>query len=199
MLIWLCALKCEAKPVIDFYRLHKADAPSPFRLYRNQQVACVVSGIGRTAMHAATLWSHNLDDASVTTIRFNLGIAGQRDLDLGSLRLAASFADDNGSIILPANLPLDSSIGTMSLVTCDQPQDLYPADAMIDMEGQGFAEAARTLPGKKWFQSIKIISDNRHNPPHRDKAVISDLIAPHMPLIDRFARTTIDRANLADE
>ena len=56
MLIWNCALHCEAKPIIDYYRLKKDPAENAFDVYQDERIACVVSGIGGINMAAATAW-----------------------------------------------------------------------------------------------------------------------------------------------
>ena len=56
MLIWVCAMHCEAKPVIDFYRLKKSHDDNAFDLYRGDKMACIISGIGKLASAAASAW-----------------------------------------------------------------------------------------------------------------------------------------------
>ena len=53
MLIWVSALHCEAKPVIDFYRLKKSHEDNAFDLYRGDGMACIISGTGKIASSAA--------------------------------------------------------------------------------------------------------------------------------------------------
>ena len=54
MLIWVCALHCEAKPVIDYYRLSKSHDDNAFDLYQSDRMICVISGSGKLASAAAT-------------------------------------------------------------------------------------------------------------------------------------------------
>ena len=76
MLIWVCALHCEAKPVIDFYRLKKSHDDTAFDLYRGDDMVCIISGTGKVASSAACAWlaARYADAASLAWI--NLGIAG---------------------------------------------------------------------------------------------------------------------------
>ena len=76
MLIWVCALHCEAKPVIDFYRLKKSHDDNAFDLYRGENMACIISGMGKLASAAASAWiaARYEDSASIAWI--NLGVAG---------------------------------------------------------------------------------------------------------------------------
>ena len=76
MLIWVSALHCEAKPVIDFYRLKKSHDDNAFDLYRGDNMACIISGTGKVASSAACAWiaARYEDEASIAWI--NLGTAG---------------------------------------------------------------------------------------------------------------------------
>jgi len=199
MLIWVCALKCEAKPLIDLYRLRKEKAPQPFSLYRGDGLACVVSGIGRPAMQTATHWSGHLASNNGCNVWINLGIAGHASLPIGALRLAASFALPGDLAPLAASLPIDPSIEALPLITFDAPQSAYPAQAMADMEGHAFALAAQAITSPKWRHSIKIISDNAASGATRNKPFISGLIAEQLHSIDQFAQTIVHQANLAHD
>ncbi len=199
MLIWICALKCEAKPLIDLYRLRKEKAPQPFSLYRGDGMACVVSGIGRPAMRKATRWSGHLASNRSGNVWLNLGIAGHARLPIGTVRVAASFALPGDLAPLPAGLPIDSSIEALPLITFDTPQHAYPAQAMVDMEGHAFALAAHAMTSPKWRHSIKIVSDNAASGATRNKPFISELIAEQLPSIDQFAQTIVHQANLAHD
>lgn len=194
MLIWLCALKCEAKPLVDHYRLRRDTDNGPFRLYRGEQTACVVSGVGQRAMRTATEWSAWLAQPGAPVVRINLGIAGHAELDIGTLRLAESFGRADSTTALANALPVTTAIDSLPLISYDQPQELYPEHAMIDMEAYGFAVSAQLLADPKWRQSLKVISDNAGKPATRDKNAVSNLLAAQMDNIDRFARDMLTEA-----
>lgn len=85
MLIWVSALHCEAKPVIDFYRLKKSHEDNAFDLYRGDGMACIISGTGKIASAAACAWiaARYQDEPSIAWI--NLGIAGAAQHDIGRI------------------------------------------------------------------------------------------------------------------
>ncbi len=56
MIRFVVALYSEAKPLVAHYKLSLV--PGPFRIYRNEQAAVVVSGIGKAAAAAATSYLH---------------------------------------------------------------------------------------------------------------------------------------------
>ena len=82
MLIWVCALHCEAKPVIDFYRLKKSHDDTAYDLYRGQDMACIVSGPGKLASAAATAWIAGRQQQTASLTWINLGCAGAAELDI---------------------------------------------------------------------------------------------------------------------
>lgn len=103
MLIWVCALHCEAKPVIDFYRLKKSHEHSAFDVYRGDDMTCVISGVGKVASAAASAWiaAGYRDHTTLTWI--NLGVAGAAEHDIGELFLLNKVVDaDSGQRYYPA-------------------------------------------------------------------------------------------------
>ena len=85
MLIWVIALHCEAKPIIDFYRLKKTTAHKGFDLYQNQHMQCVISGIGKINAAAATAWVAALNQDQPSLAWINSGTAGGAEHALGSI------------------------------------------------------------------------------------------------------------------
>ena len=103
MLIWVSALHCEARPVIDFYRLRKSHDDNAFDLYRGDNMACIISGPGKVASSAACAWiaARYEDEASIAWI--NLGTAGAAQHDLGTLFSLHQIIDaDDGHRYYPA-------------------------------------------------------------------------------------------------
>ena len=85
MLIWISALHCEAKPVIDHYRLKKSPQHRAFDLFHNDEMCSVISGIGKNAVAAATAWMGGLQHASHSLCWINLGVAGTAEKELGEI------------------------------------------------------------------------------------------------------------------
>ena len=102
MLIWVTALHCEAKPVIDNYRLRKSPRERAFEVYLGDGMACIVSGSGKLASAAACAWlaaAHG--DTPLAWI--NLGIAGAAEHDIGAACLLDKIVDaDTGQCYFPA-------------------------------------------------------------------------------------------------
>ena len=141
MLIWVCALHCEAKPVIDFYRLKKSHAETAFDLYQGDKMACIISGTGKIASAAATAWAAaKFNDEPVVWI--NLGIAGAAEHPVGSIFLVTQVIDpDSGQNYYPVTVT-SSSLDTISCISLNQPSLDYHPRHLFDMEASGFFDSA---------------------------------------------------------
>ena len=192
MLIWVCALHCEAKPLIDSYRLKKLGHPNTFDCYQNADVSCIVSGMGSINMAAATAWSasHFSDNGSSAWI--NLGIAGHQYLDIGTTILASQVRQvDQDACIYP--VPLPRILMTRMPVESQQKENYQYSDKFVyDQEAFAFLKTASRFSPLELCQSIKVISDNDHTPPTRNKNQISELIAEAIPGIKSFADALLE-------
>ena len=187
MLIWSCALHCEAKPVIDYYRLKKAPAERAFDVYQNQHIACVVSGIGGINMAAATAWSAAHFNDSSPACWINLGIAGHKSLAVGELVVAGQITQaNNPHAIYPVPL-LKHRHPLKPVISHPHEQSQYVDEALCDMEAYAFIHTASRFSPLELCQSLKIISDNAQTGPDRNKARISQLIHARIEDIAEFA------------
>jgi len=188
MLIWVCALHCEAKPVIDFYRLKKSHDDSAFDLYRGDDMVCIISGTGKVASSAACAWlaAHCADAASIAWI--NLGTAGAAQHDLGTIFSLHQVIDaDDGRRFYPAPASGEALAGN-ACMTLGQPSEDYREDYLFDLEASGFMYASLRFSSAELIKSIKIVSDNQHQKTGRNRQAVSDLVHQHIDSIDREAQ-----------
>lgn len=187
MLIWMCALHCEAKPVIDAYRLKKSTHHHGYDIYLGDDMACVVSGIGAIQMAGATAWAAALHTSCNDIGWINLGVAGHIDLPLGTTIIAKQvISADNPAKIYPVPLFRHGFI-SLPIISLDNENTHYHKTAVYDMEAYAFMQIARRFSSLEFCQSIKVISDNADSAPHRDKSRISQLISDNMSSISAFA------------
>lgn len=188
MLIWVCALHCEAKPVIDFYRLKKSRADEAFDVYRNDDMVCVISGPGKLASAAASAWVAARVTPGPPPLWINLGTAGAADHELGTPFLLHQVVDaDSGQRYYPV-MPEKPSIERHAGLCLSQPSTEYRADYLFDMESSGFMQAALRFSSAELIRSLKVVSDNRHTQTGRDRQRVSDLIQQTIGCIDAQAR-----------
>ncbi len=187
MLIWVCALHCEAKPIIDFYRLKKSHDDNAFDLYRGDNMACIISGIGKLASAAASAWvaARYQDSPSIAWI--NLGIAGAATYEPGTIFALNQIIDvDTDQRYYPAP-GAGSELPGCACLTLSKPSENYREKELYDMEASGFMHSTLRFSSAELTQSIKIVSDNRQHKPEMDRPRISALIHRHIELIDQQA------------
>jgi len=180
MLIWICALHCEAKPVIDYYRLKKSHDDSAFDLYRGEDMLCVVSGIGKVASAAATAWSAERCAGEAALAWINLGVAGAAEHDLGSIFTLDKIVDgDTGQRYYPVLLER-STFPRSAAISLSLASSEYRDGYLYDMEASGFVYAALRFSSAELIQSIKVVSDNQSRQTGKNPADISALIHAHI-------------------
>lgn len=188
MLIWICALHCEAKPVIDYYRLRKV-AGETFDVYRGDDMLCVVSGIGKVASAAACAWIAASCGAVSAPAWINLGIAGAAEHDIGAAFLLNQVIDaDSGKRYYPVPVASAQFPGSACL-TRGSPDFEYREDFLSDMEASGFMQAALYFSTAELVQSVKIVSDNRRRQCAGNRQQVSDLVQGHIEQIARQGET----------
>lgn len=155
-----CALQCEAKPLIQAWRLKKITQPGiPFSIFTDSQRMIVISGIGKTAMAGAVGYTMALF-AATAPIMLNIGIAGHASEPLGTLCLGHKIVDDEAGKVFYPQLPLAISSPTHIVTTYAKPHADYSADGLFDMEASGFYEMAVKFGSSELTQVLKIVSDN---------------------------------------
>jgi hypothetical protein len=195
MLIWVVALPCEAKPVIDHYRLKKSTRHRAFDLFQNDEMICVISGIGKTCAAAASAWVAGLQHASASICWINLGIAGGADHNIGDIFWLSKITETrNDRSYYPLSV-LHSDIKTASCISLDQAcVDYHPSD-LYDMEASAFFSTAIRFSSAQLVHSLKVIGDNRQQPPERNKSITSELIFQQLSSIAGFAENLISFNN----
>ena len=192
MLIWVCAMHCEAKPVIDFYRLKKSHDTRAFDVYRGDDMVCIISGIGKIASAAASAWIAASNPGETSIAWINLGVAGAAEHDIGDLFLLNKIVDaDSRQRYYPAPGATSSLPGNACL-TLSQPGDDYREDTLFDMEASGFMHSALRFSSAELTQSLKIVSDNRRQQTGKNRQRVSELVQQHIDSIDRQARALFE-------
>ena len=189
MLIWVTALHCEAKPIIDFYRLKKSKAHHSFDLYQGEQVECIVSGIGRLACAAATAWIAALNHQARSIAWINIGIAGSATHDIGTALLINKISETESNRHYDPVVPTKSVLQLAHCQTLECPSTDYHPDRVYDMEASAFFDTATGYSSAELVQCVKIISDNPSHQTGRNKARISELIQQH---INQLAQLALD-------
>lgn len=193
------ALPCEAKPLVDYYRLRKIET-KPFAVYQRDNVWLIVSGVGAISTAMAVSWlaaqiapvKATSTQKYTSTIWLNVGCAGHAELPLGAIARVSEVRDLLDKRLYPVLLAGWKSLN-LPLLTVDIVDEKYPDDGLVDMEGFTFFQAATKIVQTEQVQLIKVVSDNiKHPSTEVTAAGVSALIAPHCETIDLYARSLLD-------
>ncbi|NNE62483.1 MAG: hypothetical protein HKN34_00230 [Gammaproteobacteria bacterium] len=154
-------------------------------------MTCVISGIGKTCAAAATAWAAGLQHTSASICWINLGVAGGADHSIGDIfRLDRITEKQTDRSHYPVTV-FHSDIKTASCISLDQASiDYHPAD-LYDMEASAFFSTALRFSSVELVHSLKIIGDNRDQPPEQDKSIVSALVSEQIRPITGFAESLI--------
>lgn len=193
MLIWVCALHCEAKPVIDFYRLKKSHDDNTYDLYRRHDMTCIVSGPGKLASAAATAWMAGREQASGPHAWINLGTAGAAEHEIGALFQLHQIIDADSEQRFYPVIAEKSALEGHAGLCLSQASTEYRDEYLYDMESSGFMQSAIRFSSAELIRCIKVVSDNRQEQIGRNRRRVSELIAAHIEAIDVLAQALLKR------
>ena len=189
MLVWVVALHCEAKPVIDHYGLKKSASHHAFDVYQKDNMHCIISGIGKTAVAAATAWIAGLNRHQGSIAWINLGTAGSSAHTLGTILSIIKISDSESDRNFYPVPIFDSALEPAHCLTLSQPSTDYQLDQIYDMEASAFFDAATRFSSAELVHCLKIISDTPAQKIGQDKAHISELIDQHIVELASFAQS----------
>ena len=181
------ALPCEAKPLINHFKLKKELSISAFTVYRNAELTLTVTGIGKSAMAAGVAYTLALFPATSLPILINVGIAGHSTHKLGSVFATEKITDQETGRSYYPQLVISPPCPTHTLVTVAQAMPDYASDSIYEMEASAFYEIAIRFSSGELIQCIKIISDNKNNPSSQIKpAQVSQWVSDVLPVIEEY-------------
>lgn len=183
------ALPCEAKPLIEHFKLKKELSIHAFSIYRNAHLSLTVTGVGKSAMAAGVAYSLTLFPSPALPVLLNIGIAGHRTQTLGSVLAADKIIDQDSERNYYPQLVATPPCATHTIITVSRPQMEYPGESLYEMEAAAFYETAIRFSSSELIQCIKIISDNKSNPTEQIKAAqVSHWIQDALPIIEEYAQ-----------
>lgn len=206
MLTFMVALQCEAKPLIDLFKLKKVFS-KPFDFYCSEQadgntIELVVSGIGALAMSCAVGWvggqplPTNRKAGVSQRVWLNIGTAGHASRSLGDVVLVHGAGDEVQQRCHYPSLVAKWAGQTEAVLSVSAPSNVYPGGAAVDMEAFAFFNAALRLSDSELVQSLKVISDNETSGVEGLNAQkLTDFIAMNMNSITSFSSSLAELAS----
>ncbi len=187
MIHLLCALQCEAAPVIRNFCLDRLNHAAMFPVYldNRQGMSLTISGVGRTAAATATMYTGMLFASGKSDIWINAGTAGHADIPIGQTVLADKITEKATGRTWYPQILIEPVCPTTELITLDVPSAVYQEQALFDMEASGFYETVCRFATAELCHSLKIVSDNRHCEMARINAqYMESLIAAALPVLE---------------
>ncbi len=155
------ALPCEAKPLVERFKLKKQLAVKLFAVYLSKDICLTVTGLGKSAMAAGVAYTQGLFSSVNPAILINLGVAGHRDFELGTLYLMTKITDADSQRSYYPSLVFSLPYLTASIQTVSKPVVDYDSIALCDMEASAFYETAIRFVSSEFIFCLKVISDNQ--------------------------------------
>lgn len=183
----ICALSHEARPLIAHFRLKQNGLPGLYASYHNAGISLTVTGPGRMAAAAGTSFAGGHYHKQEDGVWLNLGIAGHRDLPVGTPVLADRITDAIDNRTWRPCFRFPSRLAALPLTTVDQPMTDYRENVMYDMEAAGFYRSASQFAATDRIHCLKIISDNAVSPVEKiSKQIVLELISRNLPVIQEL-------------
>jgi hypothetical protein len=199
MINLVMALQSEARPFVDHFRLQKQNHTRGFSVYDRDGLRLIVTGIGKRAVREACQYLHALGGSSLQGW-LNVGIAGHRDLAVGTGVRAARIIDhESGDVWHPSPIVPIPGI-TKTVCTLEEPDPDYPLDNVYDMEASAYYAAVARFGAGVLAQCYKIISDNRISGLEAiDPQMVTALLGQHVEPVITAVTALADRINVMRE
>ena len=161
-LLLIVALKAEAMPFIDKYKLKRSKTPTA-QLYESNKVSLLISGVGPVKTEQSTKLAIKESDYLVIC---NVGICGAANntRELGSIVIANHVYDYNSGASYFPDLLTQHDFIESTLISSDSPILQPPfgqgfEDGFFDMEASSICKTIKSKSPPHNCHFIKIISD----------------------------------------
>jgi adenosylhomocysteine nucleosidase len=179
------ALPCEARPLIEHFRLKKDLSSHPFEVYSHDGICLTITGIGKCAMAAGVAYTQARAENADKPIMLNVGIAGHADHDLGRVFLAGKIIDADTRKNYYPPLAFSPPCAVEAIRTGSRPNLDYMEPYLYDMETSAFYETAMRFSTGELIQCLKVVSDNRQTPAEQiHPKRVAEWIAAQLPVLD---------------
>ena len=183
------ALKAEATPLIEAFKLKPLSGNPLFPIYENEMIKLIVSGVGKIKAGAACSYLAGIHRDEDIYGWINVGVGGHRSLPLGTPLLINKIIDDARKTQFFPSFAFEPPCRTEGCTTVENPETTYPTGNCYDMEAAGFYAIASKISPIEMIHVFKVISDNRTPPASEvSKQEVHALIRNHVGLI----QTVID-------
>lgn len=185
MLAIACALFSEAKPLIEKLRLLPDDSSKEFKIYKNEKYLLLITGVGKENSYIAVSYLFGRYEEDQISSFVNVGIAGSKDLPLGSAFLAHKISCKSKKNSFYPLILFDFDGSTKEVISDDGIEKTFEKEALYDMEAFFQFEAASHFLSFEMIHSIKIVSDTSQSPSSLvNKKMVEGLIQNNLSQIE---------------
>lgn len=193
----IIAMQSEAKAFVEHFGLTQDVAIKNFRVYRNDQLMLLVSGIGKVKSAFSTSWAMaNIEDME-QGLAVNVGIAGAQKssgAEVGEIFLVNKIVDRSSRREFFPDMLLKTEFEEAQITTFDRPvrRSSVPRNftGLVDMEASGFFEAARAFLAPHRIACLKIVSDHLDGK-RLDAGFVEELVSRHAKKVERFIERSL--------
>jgi len=196
-ILFTVALREEALPIIDLFGLERDPESGSQPVYRNENIALIVSGLGKIKAAAATARLFSRECVARGAGAINIGIAGSvhpASHPKSQIFLIHKIVDNGSAREFFPDMIIKSGLKETTLTTFDAPVTLesmgIPTLGLVDMEASGFFETASLFLGPHRIVCLKIVSDHLEGK-RLKRSEIRSLVASHAHTIGDFAQRMI--------
>ena len=179
------ALPCEAKPLVEYFKLKKDMSIQAFTVYFNNEICLTVTGVGKSAMAAGVAFTQALFASVEHPIILNIGVAGHKHEALGRLFFADKIMDVDSERSYYPSLIYTLPVITCGIQTVSKPQASYHPSYLCDMEASAFYETAVRFTSSEFVFCLKVVSDNEMSPSENiNPKEVCHLIGAHISSLE---------------
>ena len=185
---WVVALKAEAKPIIDAFKLCRIDTDLVYPMYKDklEKNWLIISGVGQQKVAHATKYLNKRSGAKDWSVWVNVGIAGSSFRNYGQLVLIDKITQANSKKCFYPSSVIKTYLEKGELLTVDEPLVDYSAVDLVDMEAAEFMRVASKMSPRDLVLVLKVVSDGPKKSIERlNASKISGLISQNVPDITR--------------
>ena len=152
---------------MELYSLKPVQS-APYKIYQNDQISLIISGVGKKNSKEAVLYLYEYSGKKRNCGWLNFGIGGHAKKNLGEvLYLAHKITDQRtGRSWYPPRI-LKCAYPSEIVLTVETAEEKYEGNFIYDMEASGFYEAASSCSPSELVHCLKIVSDNLDSPAKR--------------------------------
>lgn len=161
MINLIVALRCEARPLIEFFKLKQTES-EPHPIYEGKNIRLILSGISQLNSACAVTTLKHSKSVLENEVWINIGMAGHPHLPIGTGCLVSSISNKQNNRVFYPHLVFKTQLTRVPLVSIERPSIDYLPNTLFDMEAYGFYFAAIKYGLSEQIQVYKVVSDNKN-------------------------------------